>query len=60
VRAVGIGESLSGGRDEDSVAAALRAILDPVVAERARSFATQLTPQGAMLAARRLVALVKR
>jgi vancomycin aglycone glucosyltransferase len=58
-RALGIGTSLAGVRDSGAVTAALREVLEAPVAERARSIARQLPPDGARVAAQRLVALVR-
>ena len=57
VRALGIGSSVAGALTTDAVSAALREALEPPIAERARRIAAQLGSDGAMVAARRLVAL---
>ncbi len=56
VRALGIGTSV-GALTAETLASALRQALEPSVAPRSRSVAQQLTSDGAMVAARRLVAL---
>jgi vancomycin aglycone glucosyltransferase len=57
VRALGIGSSVVGALTTETLAMALREALEPAVAPRARSVARQLPSDGAMVAARRLVAL---
>jgi vancomycin aglycone glucosyltransferase len=55
VRAVGIGAATS-ALTAEALASGLREALEPAVAARAQSFAQQLSPDGAMRAAQRLVA----
>jgi vancomycin aglycone glucosyltransferase len=57
VRAVGIGAAVGGSLDPEALEAALREALEPAVAARASAFARQLGSDGALVAARRLVAL---
>jgi vancomycin aglycone glucosyltransferase len=57
VRALGIGTSVLGTLTAETLASALREVLEPAVAPRSRSVAQQLSSDGAMVAARRLVAL---
>jgi vancomycin aglycone glucosyltransferase len=57
VRAVGIGSSVT-ALNAEALAASLREALAPAVAARAQEFAKQLSPDGAMCAAQRLVARV--
>lgn len=57
VRALGVGAAVVGSRSTAALASALREALAPEVAVRARSTAQQLSPDGALVAARRLVAL---
>ena len=57
VRALGIGTSVVGALNTDTLAAALREVLDPTVAQRSTGVAQRLSSDGAMVAARRLVAL---
>lgn len=51
------GGSVVGTLDAEKLAAVLQAALEPAVATRARSVAQRLVPDGATVAARRLVAL---
>jgi vancomycin aglycone glucosyltransferase len=57
VRALGIGTSVVGTLTTESLASALWAALEPSVPPHARSVGQQLTSDGAMVAARRLVAM---
>lgn len=59
VRALGVGSSIPPAAlaDKSALASALRAVLDPAVADRARALAATLTDEGAALAAQRLVSL---
>ncbi|HEY9854924.1 MAG TPA: glycosyltransferase [Stenomitos sp.] len=57
VRALEIGTSVVAPLTPENVAAALREALEPAVVPRSRHVAQQLRPDGAMVAARRLVAL---
>jgi vancomycin aglycone glucosyltransferase len=59
VQALGIGTSLVGvgSLTEKMVASALREVLEPDVAWRAQSIVANLRHDGALVAARRLVAL---
>jgi vancomycin aglycone glucosyltransferase len=57
VRALAIGSSVIGTLTADTLATALREVLEPAVAPRALHVAKRLTSDGAMIAARRLVAL---
>jgi vancomycin aglycone glucosyltransferase len=57
VRALGIGSSVVGTPTSETLATALREALESAVAQRSRSVAQQLRSDGAMVAARRLVAL---
>jgi len=57
VSALGIGTSVVGALNTEILASALREVLEPAVAPRSRSLAQQLSSDGAMVAARLLVAL---
>jgi vancomycin aglycone glucosyltransferase len=57
VKALGIGASVPGPLTAEKLSIALREVLEPAVAERARSVAGQLTNDGARVAAKRLVAM---
>ena len=57
VRVLGIGASVVGTPTTETVTTALRGALEPAVAPRSRCLAQQLHSDGAMVAARRLVAL---
>ena len=57
IRALGIGTSVVGTLNTESLASALREVLEPAIAPRSRSVARELSPDGALLAARRLVAM---
>lgn len=56
LRALGIGASVVGTLTTDALAQALVEALEPAIAPRSRSLAAQLRSDGAMIAARRLVA----
>lgn len=55
VKALGMGTKVPGPLTVETLAAALREVLEPAVVERARSVAGQLSSDGAMVAAERLV-----
>jgi len=57
VRALGIGASVVGDLTTETLGSALQQALEPTIAPRSRSIAQQLRADGALVAARRLMAL---